>query len=63
MSRPRVSFDRGKIVLHSDGPWQEMTAYETAGLIRDAARAIEAAEMWRLHPPATDPATWDVPEG
>lgn len=51
---PRVEFDCGKIILHSNGPWQEMTEYEFAGFMKTVAAAWQATIMWERYPPATD---------
>lgn len=59
---PRVEFDEGRIILHSDGPWQAMTEYEFAAFMGSVAAVWQAVIMWRRYPPA-DPGRGIIPNG
>lgn len=52
--KARIEFDSGKLVLHSSGPWQELSEYEFMSLFASCCDAKKALIMWRAYPPATD---------
>lgn len=53
-SSARIEFDRGKLILHSEGPWQELTEYEFLHLFASCCDAGRALAMHKVYPPATD---------
>jgi hypothetical protein len=54
MAKARIEFRRGVAILHSDGPWQELSEYEFLGLLADCCRVKQHFIKWHEYPPATD---------
>ena len=55
MAKARIEFRRGVAILHSDGPWQELSEYEFLTLFAACCDVKKAFIMWQRYPPATDP--------
>ncbi|MBZ9939113.1 hypothetical protein LB518_22645 [Mesorhizobium sp. BR1-1-16] len=51
--RARITHEHGTIRLHSDGPWEELAAYEVAELVRQAMSALQGKMLFEKYPPAT----------
>lgn len=52
--KARIEFRRGVAILHSDGPWQELSEYEFLDLFAGFCDVKKAFIMWQKYPPATD---------
>lgn len=59
-SRPRLEFDAGRVVLHSAGPWQEISFYDFAEFSKEVASMWQCLIMWRQYPPAIQGANTDL---
>lgn len=51
-TRPRLEFDSGRVVLHCDGPWQEIGFYDFAEFSKEVASMWQCLIMWRQYPAA-----------
>jgi hypothetical protein len=62
MAKARIEFRRGVAILHSNGPWQELTEYEFLDLFAGFCDVKKAFIKWQKYPPATDFSKVEFPD-